>query len=92
MFKASHLVLTAALVAGVSTQGLAQTSATAAPAATNAKPAYDPNEKVCEKQEVTGSRLGYKRICKTRAEWAQSRLQDRQELERVQVQRGAKAE
>jgi hypothetical protein len=56
------------------------------------KSAENSNEIVCQKQEVTGSRLGVKRICMTRSEWADRRMQDRQELERVQVQRGAKSE
>jgi hypothetical protein len=48
----------------------------------------DPNEIVCQKQEVTGSRLTVKKVCKTRAQWADLLLQDRQEIERVQTQRG----
>jgi hypothetical protein len=48
----------------------------------------DPNEVVCERQEVLGSRLATRRVCKTRAEWADLRLQDRQEVEKVQVRRG----
>ena len=48
----------------------------------------DPNQVICEKQEVVGSRLATRRVCKTRAEWADARLQDRQDLEKVQVQRG----
>ena len=47
----------------------------------------DPNEKICVKEESTGSRLGAKRICMTRAEWADRKLQDQQELTRVQTQR-----
>jgi len=50
--------------------------------------APDPNEIVCEKQEVIGSRLQTKRVCRTRAEWADARLQDRQDLDRRQTQRG----
>lgn len=46
------------------------------------------DEKICQKQEVTGSRLAKKRVCKTRAEWADHQLQDRQDIERVQTQRG----
>ena len=49
----------------------------------NAK-ASDPNEVVCERQESTGSRLQSKKVCMTRAQWADKRLQDRQDLERVQ--------
>lgn len=58
------------------------------PANAPAKKALDPNEIVCEKQEVLGSRLASQKICHTRAEWAELRRNDRQEIERVQVQRG----
>jgi hypothetical protein len=54
--------------------------------------ARDPNEVVCEKQEVLGSRVAAKKVCMTRAEWAERRRLDRQELDRVQVARGAKGE
>jgi hypothetical protein len=54
--------------------------------------APDPNQVICEKQEVVGSRLAVRRVCKTRAQWADDRLQDRQEVEKVQIQRGIKAE
>jgi hypothetical protein len=54
--------------------------------------AQDPNEVVCEKQEVLGSRLQTRRVCMTRAQRADLRLQDRQEVERVQVQRGMKGQ
>ncbi len=56
-----------------------------------AKP-QDGNQKICEKVEITGSRLSSKRVCMTRAEWADSRLQDRQSVERAQTQRGMKGE
>jgi hypothetical protein len=53
----------------------------------------DPNQEViCEKQEVIGSRLQTKRVCRTRAEWADARREDQQYLERVQSQRGLKGE
>jgi hypothetical protein len=52
------------------------------------KKGQDPNEIICEKQEVVGSRLATRRVCRTRAEWADLRLQDRQEVEKVQVRRG----
>jgi hypothetical protein len=42
------------------------------------------NEKVCQTMTVTGSRLGKKRVCATRAQWEAQRLQDRQEVERIQ--------
>ena len=58
------------------------------PANAQAKKVLDPNEVVCEKQEVLGSRLATQKICRTRAEWAELKRRDREELEKVQVQRG----
>jgi len=81
----------AALLA--STPAAAETAAAAtASAATSQKPADPNNEAVCEKQEITGSRLGTRRICLTRAKWAERRLQDRQEIEKAQTNRGMKGE
>lgn len=54
-----------------------------------AKPKRDMNEIVCEKQKIPGSRLATAKVCKTRGEWADLKLQDRQELERAQTQRSA---
>ncbi len=48
--------------------------------------AGDPNEKICENISMIGSRLAKKRICATRAEWADRRLQDRREGEAIQRQ------
>jgi hypothetical protein len=53
----------------------------------SAKPAKDPNEVICEKQEVIGTRLSSQRICKTRAEWAEERRVSRMDVEKTQVQR-----
>ena len=84
----------AAAVAGLlaSAPVAAQTPAATAPAATNPKAADNSNEVVCERQEITGSRLGTRRICKTRAQWADLKLQDRQEVEQAQTRRGMKGE
>jgi len=45
------------------------------------------DEVVCQKQPVLGSRLQSKRVCRTRAEWADLQHQDRQELEQRQTQK-----
>ena len=84
-------ILTFATVLGTATPSFAQSQASPpaeqqAPAASRAS-GLDPNEKICQKQEVTGSRLGVKRVCKTRAEWADFQLQERQQVEKVQTQR-----
>ncbi len=49
-----------------------------------AKPAPDPNERVCQTIKPLGSRLATKRVCATRAEWAEARKQDREEIEKAQ--------
>lgn len=46
----------------------------------------DPNRMVCEKQEVVGSRLATKRVCMTASEWEQKRREERQMIDRTQMQ------
>jgi invasion protein IalB len=58
------------------------------PAQQSAKPAKDPNEVICEKQEAIGSRLATERVCKTRAEWAEERRLNRMDIDKAQTQRG----
>jgi hypothetical protein len=89
---ASTSVIGSALVAAmmISTQAIGQTAPVATVPAKSA--GLDPNQVVCEKQEVVGSRLTSRRVCMTRAQWAEARLQDRQNVEKVQVQRGLKGE
>jgi len=48
---------------------------------------YDPNQIVCRSWRETGSRLRTQRACATRAEWAEHKRQDRQNVERVQTNR-----
>ena len=43
------------------------------------------NQKVCESITVTGSRLGVRKFCATRAEWAARRLEDRQAIDTLQT-------
>jgi hypothetical protein len=50
----------------------------------------DPDEVVCEKVEVIGSRLASNRVCMTRAQWAERKRLDREEIERAQTQRGCR--
>ncbi len=46
--------------------------------------AKDPNEVVCEKQSVVGSRLATRRVCATRAEWAEKRRLDKEAIDQGQ--------
>lgn len=84
------LVITTAAALFVSAGGSAPAFAQAAQPAQRqqtAKPAKDPNEVICEKQEEIGTRLSTQRVCKTRAEWAEERRTSRMDIEKVQVQR-----
>ncbi|HTK58704.1 MAG TPA: hypothetical protein VL336_06950 [Sphingomicrobium sp.] len=47
--------------------------------------AKDPNRIICEKQGVVGSRLATKRVCMTAAEWEIRRREDREAIEKAQV-------
>jgi hypothetical protein len=49
------------------------------------RPPVDLNEKVCEDIVYTGSRLGVKRVCGTRAEWAERRRLDKEAIDRAQI-------
>ena len=68
----------------------AQPPAQTASGSSQQQPRANPDEIICHKQEVTGSRLGIKRVCKTRAEWADFQLQERQTIENYQTKRGMK--
>jgi invasion protein IalB len=81
------ILFLAAMAFGASAPAAAQQTSTP-PSSGTAKNAHDPSEIVCEKQEVIGSRLTTKRVCLTRAQWADLRTQDRQDTQRVQLQRG----
>lgn len=67
---------------------LLSTSAGAAPDPGSAKQAPikagDPNERVCEDIVMTGSRIASKRVCMTRAQWAEHRTDDRDAIEKAQ--------
>ena len=72
-------------VAALCIGSTAAAQAPAAPASDAAgKNARDPNEVVCEKVEVIGSRLVAKRVCATRAQWAERRLRERLDIDKAQ--------
>lgn len=81
------LTTAAALILGTGISAPALAQATQPSPQTTTKPAKDPNEVVCERQEEIGTRLGSQKICKTRAEWAEERRSNRQTIEKIQTQR-----
>jgi hypothetical protein len=52
-----------------------------------ASAAGDPSQTICEKVEDIGTRLSSKRVCMTRAEWAEQRRRNREEVEKAQQTR-----
>ena len=45
----------------------------------------DPNEVICVSQATTGSRVSRVRVCRTRSQWAQTRQETRNTVDRVQT-------
>lgn len=77
MIRTRHWVIAVSLTA------LLGTSATAQDAPK--RKARDPNEMVCKKEDVLGSRLQTRKVCLTRAQWEEQRQIDRQNVERSQT-------
>lgn len=69
-----------AVVALVSFAGAVPSSALAQ----SPKASADPNAKVCETVSQLGSRLSKKKVCATRAEWAEMKRQDREVIDHAQ--------
>ncbi len=92
MVKFFSASLAVTLLAGTAAPAIAQTTNAAPQPAAPTRTGPNPNEIICEKQEVLGSRLASRKVCHTRAEWADLKLQDRQELEKAQIRRGMKGE
>jgi len=59
-----------------------------APATAKEQPgkARDPNQVVCENEEVLGSRLATRRVCMTRAQWAERQREERAMVDRHQTE------
>ena len=76
------------LMFGLAAAGLAAAGFAAEPTPAPKK-GKDPNERICETQGVVGSRLATRRVCATRAEWAERRQRERDIIDRTQAQRCA---
>ncbi len=48
----------------------------------------DPNEWICERQTIIGTRLNTRRVCATRAEWEEKRRLDKEAIDQAQTQIG----
>ncbi len=80
------LIVAACLMTAEPALATNEPSPTSADAAKGGK-TRDPNRMICETSLETGSRLAKKRVCMTAAEWDERRHQDRQLVDRAQVQR-----
>lgn len=80
------LTLVAASLVGMAPASAFAQTAQPQPAPQQAQQGADPNEMICEKQKAIGSRIATKRICKTRAQWAEDQRVDRMEVEKSQTQ------
>ena len=52
------------------------------------KKVEDPNEVICEKQRVLGTRVAIRKVCGTRAEWEEKRRLDKEAIDKAQTQIG----
>lgn len=77
-------ILCAVLVSSVTAIAQTPEEAPDAPTTQKTQPNQDPNEVVCVRESQVGSRLNVRRVCRTRAEWAEHRAQYKQALERAQ--------
>ena len=77
-------ILCAVLVSSVAAIAQTPEEAPDAPTTARTQPNQDPNEVVCVQETQIGSRLNRRRVCRTRAEWAEHRSQYKQSIERAQ--------
>lgn len=77
-FASFALVATAALAQAPSSES------------TRVQSGQDPNEMICVSERMPDSVFMKRRICRTRAEWAEHRAQMRQTVERVQTYKPGK--
>lgn len=77
-------ILCAVLVSSVTAIAQTPEEAPDAPSTAKTGPNQDPDEVVCVRENQIGSRLNQRRVCRTRAEWAEHRAQYRQNIERAQ--------
>lgn len=80
--------ITAIVIALSSASSQAFADPVAPAASQTSKPTRDPNQRICQDLTQVGSRLATKRICATRAEWAEMRKRDRETTEEFQRLQG----
>lgn len=79
--RSTLMILSALCWAGNASSAVAQSTGTPTQ---NTRPQLDPNQRICEDVTQVGSRIATKRICATRAEWAEKRKQDKETVDDAQ--------
>ena len=79
--RSTLMILSALCWAGNASVAVAQSTDTAPQ---TSRPKLDPNQRICEDVTQVGSRIATKRICATRAEWAEKRKQDKETVDDAQ--------
>ena len=83
-------MLKLALFLAMGVSGLAGIAAQTSPSSqvkTAATDGKDPNRMVCRTSEVTGSRLGSRKVCHTALQWEQEEASVRRDVEKIQANR-----
>ena len=78
------LILAAAPVSVFAEATPVAVAATPSAAKATVDPRVDPNTIVCKGEDVTGSRLGAKKVCLTRQQWADMSRASRERLDDTQ--------
>lgn len=81
--RTKSILMIAGALSWAASASIAVAQSTDAPTQTP-RPKLDPNQRICEDVTQVGSRLATKRICATRAEWAEKRKQDRETVDQAQ--------
>lgn len=81
---------TALVLAASAAPAFAEPSPSSAPAPTIKAAPVDQTTVVCRRIESIGTRLGSKRVCRTKGDWDAEQAANRLDLERSQTQRQGK--
>ena len=76
-----------ALAAGAMLGATAAAAQAPTESTTKVGPNQDPNQVVCINERETGSRVASRRVCRTRAQWAEHEAEQRRTVERTQTYR-----
>lgn len=79
----------ARMVCALSALVMVAGTAAASGSTTKSSAKSDPDKVVCRLSSDTGSRLGRVRVCRTNAQWAETRRQAKETIDQIQNSRAA---